>query len=207
MGIHPIHAAITTPYIEELIRIKAGRLIQRPGFRKSERSDMEQELKARVLKEAHLFDPARSSVNTFIDRVVQSAAGMIVRERRWVKHAAGFRLLSLEEPDFNGTHRESTLGENIGEADLYRRHGRTPNQARNDGAQTLDVALALAPLPPIIRQIAARLADESETSIARSLGISRRQVRNAIPQIREALLAGGLGEIPPGGGPISDRKA
>jgi biotin operon repressor len=42
----------------------------------------------------------------------------------------------------------------------------------------------LADLPPHLQEIAARLVSATEAAIARDLGISRRQVRNAVETIR-----------------------
>jgi RNA polymerase sigma factor (sigma-70 family) len=208
MGVHQVHAAITTSYVQTMIRVKARQLIRRPGFSPSDQPDVEQDLVAVVLKEAHLFDPARGTVHTFISRVVKSAAAMIVRDRGRLKRAPESRVLSLDEPDFNAAVREeNTLAANVQKADLLRRQGRVATEDNDDRVQALDIGNALAGLPPHVREIAARLAEDSESSVARDLGISRRQVRKAIAQIRDALAAAGLVGILAGGGPISDRTA
>ena len=97
MGTHTVHAALTTPYVTSLIRSKAGRLSRSSGFQRSEQGDLEQELTSHILKQAGHYDPARGSVNTFIDRVVTSAVAMVIRDRRRLKRGAGRRPISLEQ--------------------------------------------------------------------------------------------------------------
>jgi RNA polymerase sigma factor (sigma-70 family) len=207
MGVHPVHAALTTEYVQKLISIKARQLVRKPGFSRSDQPDAEQELVAHILRAAHLFDPGRGSVRTFIARVVDSAVAMILRDRRRLKRAAGFRVLSLADPAFSGTDHESTLAETIEEADLRRRcGGGVCRRDDEDRVQAIDLARILAGLPPHLQEMAGWLKEESEAAVARDLGISRRQVRKAVAQIREAFEAAGLAEIQRPGGQIPDRR-
>jgi RNA polymerase sigma factor (sigma-70 family) len=189
-----------------LISIKARQLVRKPGFSRSDQPDVAQELVTHILKAAHLFDPARGSVRTFIARVVDSAVAMILRDRRRLKRAAGFRVLSLADPAFSGTDRESTLAETIEEADLRRRCGGACRRDDEDRVRTIDLAQILAGLPPHLQEMAVWLKEESEAAVAHNLGLSRRQVRKAVAQIREAFDAAGLAEIPRPGGQVTDRQ-
>jgi RNA polymerase sigma factor (sigma-70 family) len=206
MGVHPVYAALTTEYVQKLISIKARQLVRKPGFSRSDQPDVAQELAAHILRAAHLFDPGRGSVRTFIARVVDSAVAMILRDRRRLKRAAGFRVLSLADPGFSGTDRESTLAETIEEADLRRRCGGACRGDDEDRVRAIDLAQILAGLPPHLQEMAVWLKEESEAAVARDLGISRRQVRKAVAQIREAFEAAGLAEIQRPGGQIPDRR-
>jgi RNA polymerase sigma factor (sigma-70 family) len=206
MGVHPVHAALTTEYVQKLISIKARQLVRKPGFSRSDQPDIAQELVAHILKAAHLFDPARGSVCTFIARVVDSAVAMILRDRRRLKRAAGFRVLSLADPAFSGTDRESTLAETIEEADLRRRCGGTCRRDDEDCVRTIDLAQILASLPPHLQEMAVWLKEEREAAVARDLGLSRRQVRKAVSQIREAFEAAALAEIQRPSGQVPDRR-
>ena len=200
MGIHPVHAALRTEYVQTLIRVKARKVTRRPSFSRSDQPDIEQELAAHVVRQAHLFDPARASIQTFIDRVVDSAVAMIIRDRCRLKRGAGLRVRSLAEPDFDATGRETSLADNVGEADLCRRTRGTFHHEGEDRDWAIDVTQALSVLPPRVREIALRFAELGEECAARSLGISRRQVRKAVAEAREALEAAGLSEISPSGG-------
>jgi FixJ family two-component response regulator len=58
-----------------------------------------------------------------------------------------------------------------------------------------DTQRVLAELPPHLQEIASRLVNATEAAIARDLGISRRQVRNAVETIRAHFQKAGLTEI------------
>jgi len=197
MGVHPVHAALTTDYVKQLIQVKARQLTRHNGFNTSEQLDIEQDLTVHVLKAAHHFDPSRACVKTFIARVVDSAVAMILRDRRRLKRAAGFRSRSLEEAIFHSERGTGLLADLLDEADGCRRTGcdTTPSQERAELES--DTQRVLAELPPQLQEIAARLVNATEAAIARDLGISRRQVRNAVEMIRARFQKAGLTEILP----------
>ncbi|MDW8266077.1 MAG: hypothetical protein RMJ52_12190, partial [Gemmataceae bacterium] len=64
---------ILTDYAKKLIRIKARQLSHRRDFHDIACTDLEQELWLVLVKAARLFDPAKASLDTFIDRVVNTA--------------------------------------------------------------------------------------------------------------------------------------
>jgi RNA polymerase sigma factor (sigma-70 family) len=196
MGVHPIHAALTTEYVQKLITIKARQISKCPGFRLSEQEDLEQDLATHVLKRAHLFDPARGSANTFIARVVESAAAMVQRDRRRKKRVVERRMLSLEGPAYPGGSRNYTLRETIDEGDLRRHRGGEALSACEAQTLSADFASALGSLPPALQDVAIRLADGNEHSVARALGVSRRQLRKAVAAVQEHFRSKGLAEIP-----------
>lgn len=193
MGTEVVHAALTTPYIATLIRVKALQLVRRPGFRRSERQDLEQELRAHVLTMAHHYDPSRGAVNTFIDRVVDSAAAMIVRSRSRLKRVAAYRAESLDRPVGEG--RQQALSDLMASGCVHRRFGTLDRGELERAEQVVDVTSVLATLPPELQDIARRLAASNEAAVARELGISRRQVRNAVAEIRRRFEEAGLGNF------------
>jgi hypothetical protein len=194
MGTHVVHEALLTPYVTTLISVKACQLVKRPGFRRAERRDLEQELAAAVLKQTHLYDPARGAVNTFIDRVVTSAAAMIVRERGRLKRGAALRTVSLDAtPRRAKTHRQA-LGDLVDAGRVHRRVGDCDVSELDLANQAADLTTVLASLDPQLQEIARRLAAGNEAAVARDMGISRRQVRNAVAQIRQRFEEAGLGD-------------
>ena len=193
MGTHVVHAALTTPYIATLIRIRAGRLARQPGFRRAEQEDLEQELAAAILKRAHYYDPARGAVNTFIDRAVTSAAATIVRQRRRVTQVATDRVISLDRTHVTSqSQRETPLSQFVTADDLLRRWGGDSTSAEKNAAPPVDVGAALAGLAPELRNLALRLAQDGERAVAREMGISRRQLRKLIDDLRDALWHAGV---------------
>jgi RNA polymerase sigma factor (sigma-70 family) len=185
MGIDSVGAALTSQYVQNLLSIKSYQLCRRPSFRQWERPDIEQDLVAHVLKQAHHFDPSRASVNTFIARVVDSAFAMMVRDRRRLKRAAGFRTESLDSPVVAESGHRTTTAALLGTRDLRRHSGIDASTEQQQTDLRIDVAQAMAGLTPQQWDIATRLANAPEADVARQLNISRRQVRNAVLAIRE----------------------
>ena len=196
MGVHPVHAALTSQYVRQLLQVKARQLTGHRGFNPSEQLDLQQDLAVHVLKQAHHFDPSRACVNTFIARVVDSAVAMLLRDRRRLKRAAGFRSRSLEEALFHGERGTGSLAELLDEADGCRRSGGEPVSDQERSDLRADTQRVLADLPPELQEIAARLVNATEAAIARDMGISRRQVRNAVEMIRAQFLRLSLDDCP-----------
>jgi len=195
MGTEAAHAALTTPYVTSLIRSKASRLSRSPGFHRSEQADLEQELAAHVLKQAGHYDASRGSLNTFIDRVVTSAAAMIARDRRRLKRGAGRRAISLDQTHVQKDQRQMTLAQVVREDDLRRRCGGSVHDAQHDADLSADLARAMAALSQQEREVAARLTRAPEAVVARELGISRRRMRSIVVAIGERFREAGLSGI------------
>jgi len=201
MGVHPVHAAIGTEYVQALIRIKARQVVRDPGFSRSDQPDVEQELVARILRVARRFDPGRASVNTFITRVVDSAVATILRDRARKKRAADRPTWSLDRDQAGRRgHEPVLLREVVEEADLRRRCGTDAPVAEESQALAMDSSCLLARLAPGLREIVVSVAETSEAAAARDLGISRRQVRNALAAVRDLLGADKCAEFPREGG-------
>ena len=83
------HDEFFNDYARTLIRVKAKQLVRRPGFSRSDQEDVEQDLFLHLLRQVQHFDPTRGSLNTFVARVVNSAAAMLVRERGRNKRSPG----------------------------------------------------------------------------------------------------------------------
>lgn len=186
------HAAadVLTPYVRSLIRHKARRLCPRPRFGPADREDVQQELTLALLRKAHLYDPSRGAcIDTFADRVVTSAAGMIARHRKRLKRAAGLTAASLDGGTALVDGRPVPLIEALdGTAD-----GRLARAATPPPSDIQAVAAAVAELPPFPAAVARRLHESSVLAIARDLGVSRRKVYDTIAVIRARFEAAGLG--------------
>jgi DNA-directed RNA polymerase specialized sigma24 family protein len=185
--------ALLTAYARSLVQFKARQLCRKPGFGRSDQPDVEQDLVAAVVQQSPKYDPARgASPDTFADRVIDSAVKMILRSRRRVKRAAGFRAASLDTGSVEHRGKYVPLTDVVGDAD-----GRTGKSASSP-ADAVDapeaVRHALAGLPPLRAGVARHLQDGTAVSaIARQTGVSRRQVYAAMAEIRRRLEAAGLG--------------
>ena len=188
MPTDPVRAALTTPYVQTLLKIKAHQLSRRTEFRRDDLDDIQQDLIAHILAQADNFDPARrASANTFVTRVVETAIAMMIRSRKRKKRAAGHRAMSLESTVFKGDGRETSMAEVVCEDDLRRRLGGTAISDQDKSDIRSDLTDAVRNLPAKQRRVVLKLIDSTETAVAGELDTSRRQVRNATDAVRKRL--------------------
>jgi len=185
-----VHAAVTSDYVKELLSVKSFSVCRKPGFRRGERQDIEQELVAHILRQAHHFDPARGAVNTFIVRVVESGVWIILRARRRLIRRPGARAASLEQTNVEDGQRPTSLAQVVGEADRRRLNGGDVRDEQLDSDLLADLtpalATTLAGLTKKQKQIVNALMDQPQPAVvARKLKTSRRQVANVIAAIRQ----------------------
>ncbi len=183
---------VVTEYAKALIQAKARQLCRRRDFSPSEQEDIEQELWLAVLEKAERFDPARASLETFLDRVVSRAVAMLLRSRKRRKRGNGVLPLSLES-DFTSTGEGlKPLSDTVSSEDVARRLGTQSADPFARLEQTEAVEYALARMPERLRDICRRLMTGTVASVARELGISRHQVHKAVEEARPYFEEAGL---------------
>jgi RNA polymerase sigma factor (sigma-70 family) len=194
MGVKPDRDAVHTAYSKFLISLKAKQLCRKPGFNRSEERDLAQDLTMSWVKAADKYDPAReASIDTYADRVINSAVKMILRARRAQKRAAGFTAKSLDSGHEELRGAVVPIGELLDGRGLERRGAARPSDAISALERKEAVELALAALSPSLAAIARRSANQSANAMAKEMGISRRQLDKAMKAIREKFQEFGLG--------------
>jgi RNA polymerase sigma factor (sigma-70 family) len=190
MGPGPARDAVLTAYASSLISFKAKQLSRKRGFSRSDEEDLVHELTLTLLSKVDQYDPTRgASLDTFADRVIDSAVKMILRDRRRLKRAAGFGAVSIDTTTVVVNGKPVFLGETIGDADRERV---TLSERRSPHPDN-DLSEVLRALPPELADVARRLQDGTVASVARDLGTSRRQVYAAMAHIRKHFEDAGLG--------------
>ena len=182
---------VLTDYARKLIRFKARQLCRLHSFSKSDEEDLQQELWLAVVNQAGKFDPARASLDTFIDRVVNTAVAMILRDRQRQKRANGFQTVSLDVTPSDG-HGNEPLAAKVSQDDLARRLGTEPTDETERRETAEAVASALAKLPDELRDVCRRVMGGSISAAAEDLETSRRQIRNALATARPYLEEAGV---------------
>jgi len=195
MAAQAVRAALESDaYVRNLISFKAHQLIRHRGFSRSDLEDVQQELAMALSKQAHHFEPSRGSLHTFADRVLGTAARMILRERRAQKRDAGGSVWSLETTILNADGGGPTqLGDALSDADQARRTGSGSAPSSDQEALKDDVAIVLGGLHPEVREVILKRRDNSEEVVARELGISRREYRKIRDSIRKRFEMHGFG--------------
>lgn len=185
---------ICTSYARTLIRIKARQLRRRPSFRELEQADIEQDLTLYLLSQAEHFDPARGALSTFIDRVVESGAAILARERKREKRlpAEGVEVESLATVVDQSDGPPASLATLVSSDDLQRRNG----VATLTDAELFEViegvGYTIASLPPELQQICRALMNHSKAATMRELGMSRRAFDVAMDLLRQHFAGAGL---------------
>ncbi len=160
-----------------------GKLIGKPGIRESDADDIAQTLRMHVAEKASRHDPARSSLRTFIDRIVTNKVRDFLES-----HFAECRdpreiAASLDEAIESEDGGEETIGETMDAEDALRRAGLLPWPAED--ALSIDIKMLLDQLSEIDRGTCAILsAARSLREAARDLGIHVETLRARVLRIR-----------------------
>jgi RNA polymerase sigma-70 factor (ECF subfamily) len=175
---------VLTGYAKNLIKFKARQLSQRQDFQSAEPEDLQQELWLALVKAAEQFDPAKASLDTFIDRVVNTAVAMLLRARQRHKRGNGFRTQSLDSVRAPRSETPEPLAAAVSADDLARRTGAEQHDETMRREDAEAVEHALAQMPEEMRDLCRRLMGGTVASVARDLGVSRRQVRKTVAAAR-----------------------
>ena len=183
---------ILTDYAKNLIEFKARQLSRRRGMGQADREEIQQELWLAVVNQADHFDPARASLDTFIDRVVNTAVAMILRDRERQKRANGFQAVSLDAVSKDDDRSKQPLAAKITEDDHHRRLGTERRDECADREQAEAVATALGHMPPEVNNVCRRVMGGSISSAADELKTSRRQIRKSLAEARPHVESAGI---------------
>lgn len=172
-----------TRQAERTIRAVVGKLIGTPGIRESDADDIAQILRMHVAEKASRHDPARSSLRTFIDRIVTNKVRDYLEsyfaECRDPRRVAA----SLDEAMETEDGSEETIGETMDAEDALRRAGLLPWPAED--ALSIDIKMLLDQLSEIDRGTCAVLsATRSLREAAGDLGIHVETLRARVVRIR-----------------------
>ena len=152
------------PVVQNLAQRKAGAFVRRRRLAIDECEDVQSHLVLTFIARWPKFDAERASVQTFASRLMDKELTSILR----------YRLAQVRQP------RELPVPYTGPAAVLI-------HQFR------IDLERAMAPLPEVVRETASALAWYSAVDAAAVVGCSRQMISRRKHQIREALLAAGIG--------------
>ena len=152
------------PVVQNLAERKAGAFVRRRRLAIDECEDVQSHLVLTFIARWPKFDGERASVQTFASRLMDKELTSVLR----------YRLAQGRQP------RELPVPYNGPAAALI-------HQFR------IDLERAMAPLPAVVRETASALAWYSAVDAAGVVGCSRQMIGRRKRQIRDALLAAGIG--------------
>lgn len=194
------HRIVSESFTRTLIKIKAAQLCRRSDFSRSDYDDLRQGMLVYLLEKAHLFDPARGSLEAFVTNALNSWVKMELRFRSRMKRRGDLDAVSLEDTavEFNGD--ADSLDAIVGEADQQRRTRSVPMSPIDLIDLGDAVRHALAQLSEedqdLLRHVAKHgvAATAREWSRRRGADVSRRRIENAVARMRQRFEDAGLGE-------------
>lgn len=189
-----LNEQLTRGFAAKMIRQKAKQLVGHFGLTKSDREDLEQELKLALLERFDRFDPETANWEAFTTMIVDHRIASIIDERWAGKREFRHNVVSLatQVPDADGEQVE--LAQQIGDTHQERVTGVAAPDPTEAVELAHDLDVVCAKLPPDLRELAERLKYESVAQIARDMGISRRTLRDRIAKLREYFAADDLQE-------------
>lgn len=179
-------------FASQFIRQKARQLVRHPGFSKSEREDIEQELRIELVLKFPGFDPRRACETTFIARVVENKANSLIRVRGAKKRDFRRDAASLNETVSDGNGGQAETSQTIDSSAVRAHRGQAKRSDEELVQLRLDIAEVLASVPEDLVPTAERLMEMSEYAASRALGQSRRRIAGEVTRLRELFDASDL---------------
>lgn len=179
-------------FASQLIRQKARQLVRHPGFTKSEREDIEQELRIELIQKFRCFDPRRARETTFIARVLENKVISLIRARVAEKRDFRRDARSLNETVSDAEGGQVEQAQTLDASAARANTGQAARSAEEQAQLRFDMVELLKALPDDLRQLAELLQDMTEYAASRALGKSRRQIANDVARLRELFEDGDL---------------
>ncbi len=174
-------------YAIQRIRFKARQLSSLPCFGNGEIEDLEQELAINLHRRMPGFDPERSALNTFIDKIIETRAASLVAMAKAPSRYSGQPAISWEEMLDSGRADEAELS--------------AASSFVSGGSDSFDVEIALdlgrclQRLSEEQRRLCLLLPFHKPDDISRRMGWSRATFFRRVTTLRESLKQAGVGNF------------
>lgn len=169
-------------YILNRIRYHAGDLARTLGLGFHDVEEVEQDLAADLSNALRRYDAQRSSLRTFVCRVIRRRCLALRREGWQRRERAPMPLSGVREATVDRDRRLNKV-----QAD--------PSDAAEQRELMEKVRVAVASLPECLREIATLLMDYSQAETARRLGVSEPTILRARRKILAHFAAAGLEDL------------
>jgi len=187
------HDVVSDPFTVTLIRIKARQLCRRSDFSRSDYDDLQQDMRLYLLEKAHLFDPDRGNIEAFVTKALRTWVAMRLRYRKREKRRESYKAVSLERTPVEYEGGITSLGAVLLEEDGRRLTRTYPISEIEQFELREAIEHAMGSLEPGDRAMLTHVAEHGVANAARTFGVSRRQVSNAIARARAQFEKAGLG--------------
>lgn len=171
-------------FAHKFIRYKTRQLVGRCGFTRSDRSDLDQELKLRLFERCAQFDPARSDWPVFVTTVVERQIASLLESRQRLKRFGDGNAVSLsqEAADEDGATVELSDRVTIDHLQAVTREFERSDHERTE--LEIDLQHVLSELSPEERRICEALKHGNIAQVARRLQIPRTTISSLMGRLR-----------------------
>lgn len=171
---------LTHPVVVHAIRRETKRMTGMRIFRRIPREDIRADLQLEVAIRLQLFDPSRSSLNTYASIAARSGAASMIRARATQGRCGDMHTVSIEVATADRPDAAAFLSDGLARA--------TGRQA-TDEMRTIDIKEALEAvlrtLPPHLADVATALSHCTRNAACIRLQMSRRQLDQLTDELRE----------------------
>lgn len=186
---------LTKGFAAKLIRRKAKQLVGLAGFTRSDREDLEQEMKLRIWQRFEQFDPQKAHWNAFVTTIVERHVATILEKARRIKRREGEVLTSLNEWVVDSDGHLDQLGDTLGSELKEALTGRWGDTSKNLIDLEVDITELTAGLPGDLRELCELLKIHTVKDAARKMGIPRTTASSMVSRLRQIFLEAGFGEF------------
>jgi len=187
----------TEPIIDQfaarLIRRKANQLIGRPGFNRSDKEDIEQELRLKLIKHSSSYCPQKGHRHAFVTAIVERRAANLLRDR-YAKKRAPHRIRSLNIVIAEEAGDVIELEDTITQCELDACRGWSARDAHELAELVQDMSDTIARLPKHLKELAEGLKTQSIAELARNTGVRRTTLNESVRRLRRRFEKAGLGK-------------
>ncbi len=183
---------LTNGFAHKFIRHKTRQLVGRCGFTPTDREELDQELKLRLIERFPHFDPQKSDWPAFVTTVIERQIATLLESRCRLKRYGDGNAVSLSEETSSEDGLATELGDQV---TLEQAQSLSREFDRSDfewAELEHDVAVVLDQLPPEERAVCEALQRGNIAQVARRLNIPRTTLQSLVARLRTKFAAHGL---------------
>ncbi len=173
------------------IRFLASKLNRQNAVPGMDREDLEQDLVLDLLQRISRHDPARASLQTFAEHVIDNRVATLTRPCARLR--AERRLVSIDGPAFE-TESEAVTDQTADASLLMESGDSTPSATENGLNLSIDVDSFVSKLSPALRLCAEILGNGNVAEGASKAGLHRSTIYERLAHLRAEAAAIGLHE-------------
>lgn len=186
---------LTSGFAHRFIRFKAKQILGRAGIRHSDREDLEQDLRYRILQSFRLFDPTVSDWESFVTTVVERRVASLVRRGKAHQRHGLVDQVSLSEAAVDEEGQQVELADRMSADNQGKVNGRYSRSGADSIAMVHDLDRAMETLPDDQRRTCEELKRITVKSLARKRRVPRATLIYELLPIREHFDRAGISEF------------